>query len=238
MSRARAGLPRLHLITSAEVLGARGFMDRAAAVLAACGPELALHIRGHRLDGGPLLGIARGLAPAGAAMLLVNDRLDVALAAGVGAQIGQRSLPVTAARRLLGSRWLGYSAHAAREAEDAMADGADFVVLGTIFATASHPGWRPAGVALVGAAARVAPVIAIGGVTPERVGACVAAGAHGVAVLGGVWQSGDPVAAAGAYLQALHEALPSDAGSGATAPGAGPPDGVGQRNGSGRERER
>lgn len=200
-----ASLPRLHLITSDEVLGAGDFLGRARAVLAAHGPDVALHVRGHGLDGGPLLRVARELAPAGGA-LLVNDRLDVALVGGTGAQIGRHSLPVSAARQLLPDHWLGYSAHAVQEAEDAVHDGADFVVLGTIFATVSHPGWQGAGVGLVRSAARVAPVVAIGGVTPDRVDACVEAGAYGVAVLGGVWRADDPVAATGLYLEALNAA--------------------------------
>lgn len=220
MSPGRAGLPRLHLVTSDAVLGAPDFVDRATAVLAAHGPGVALHVRGHGMDGGALLRIVRALAHAGAAMLLVNDRLDVALAADVGAQIGRRSLPVPVARRLLPRRWLGYSAHAATEAEDAVREGADFVVLGTIFATASHPGDGGAGVGLVRAAAPVAPVVAIGGITPERVAPCLAAGAHGVAVLGGVWTTDDPVAATGSYLQALEAARPAT-GDGAGAGGLG-----------------
>jgi thiamine-phosphate diphosphorylase len=220
VSRGRTGLPRLHLVTSDAVLGAPDFVGRATAVLAAHGPGVALHVRGHGLDGATLLRIVRALAPAGAAMLLVNDRLDVALAADVGAQIGRRALPVSVARRLLPHRWLGYSAHAAGEAENAVREGADFVVLGTIFATPSHPGAGGAGVGLVRAAAPVAPVVAIGGITPERVAPCVAAGAHGVAVLGGVWTTDDPVAATGSYLQAL-AAAPQATGDGSDAAGRG-----------------
>ena len=221
----RTGLPRLHLVTSDAVLTTAGFLDRAQALLERHGAAVAVHVRGHGLGGARLLAIARALAAAAPAMLLVNDRLDVALAAGAraGAQIGARSLPVCAARALLAGRWLGYSAHAAQEAQDAMADGADFVVLGTIFATASHPGRPAAGVSLVRQAASVAPVLAIGGVTPERVRACLAAGAHGVAVLGGVWNRDDPADAAAAYLAALSDA--AAAGATDAAPGPEGPDG-------------
>ncbi|MEJ2215966.1 MAG: thiamine phosphate synthase [Gemmatimonadota bacterium] len=201
----RADLPRLHVITSDDVLRAPGFLDRARALVGVHGPAMALHVRGHGLGGRELLAIVRGLA--GASTLLVNDRLDVALATDAGAQIGCRSLPVAAARRLLPDRWLGYSAHAAQEAEDAVRAGADFVVLGTIFATPSHPGWNGSGTGLVRETARVAPVIAIGGITPERVEPCLAAGARGVAVLGGVWRTDDPVAAVTSYLDALDRAV-------------------------------
>ncbi|MEJ2502883.1 MAG: thiamine phosphate synthase, partial [Gemmatimonadota bacterium] len=81
---------------------------------------------------------------------------------------------------------------------------ADFLVLGTIWPTASHPGRPgagPEGIAVV--AARVAvPIVAIGGVTPDRGVRARRAGAHGIAVLRGVWEARDPGEAAAAYIEA------------------------------------
>jgi thiamine-phosphate diphosphorylase len=206
-------LARLHLVTDDAVLRAVDFRARAQAVLAAHGPAIALHVRGHGLAAAELFGIVEDLAFAGdaaGAEILVNDRVDIALAAGTdGVQLGRRSLPVGAARGLLGvDAWIGYSAHEAEEAAQAAADGADFILIGTVYETASHPGRAPAGTALVRAAvAAVAPadvpILAIGGVTPERVGELLEAGAYGVAALGGVWHTADPVAAAARYLAAL-----------------------------------
>ncbi len=206
---------RLHLVTSDAVLEAPGFPDRAAAVLEACGPAAALHVRGHGMGGRVLCDVAGALlAVPGRGPLLVNDRVDVALGIGAdGVQLGRRSLPVRQARRLLGARAvLGYSAHAAGEAAGAADEGADFVVLGAVYPTPSHPGEPGAGTALLEAARAVTacPIVAIGGITPERVAAVTAAGARGVAVLSGVWDADDAVAAAGRYLAALAAAEGKD----------------------------
>lgn len=203
-------LPRLHLVTSDEVLADAVFIDRARAVLDAHGADVALHVRGHGHTGRALHDVAAPLArrarDAGA-VLLVNDRLDVALTtAAHGVQLGRRSLPVEVARALLGADGLiGYSAHRVREAVEAVEAGADFVVLGPVHATPSHPGRDGAGPGLVAEAVRVvaAPVLGIGGITPERVPELMAAGARGVAVLSGVWAASDPVSAAGRYLEML-----------------------------------
>lgn len=204
------GTPRFHLVTSDAVVSAAGFVERAAEVLRAHGGVVALHVRAHGLPGRTLCDAAAALvqrARETGGLVLVNDRLDVALVAGAhGAQLGRRSLSVRVARRLLGQgARIGYSAHSVAESVTVAAEGVDFVVLGTIYATRSHPersGAGPALVAETAGAVRV-PVLAIGGITPERVADVLAAGAHGVAVLSGVWHEADPVAAVGRYLEAL-----------------------------------
>jgi thiamine-phosphate diphosphorylase len=216
--RGAVDIPRLHLVTNDPVIAAAGFVDRAAAVLDAYGPAVALHVRGHASTGGGLYRLAESLAGAAAAvgaLVVVNDRVDVALAAGCGAQLGRRSIPVPAARTLLGpGAVVGYSAHEAGEAASMAGTGVDFVVLGTIWSSASHPGEPAAGTSLIAAAvealaataatgAAAVPIVAIGGVTPARVREAMAAGAHGVAVLSGVWGAGDPVAATAGYLHAM-----------------------------------
>ncbi|MFW6079153.1 MAG: thiamine phosphate synthase [Gemmatimonadota bacterium] len=203
--------PRLHLVTDDEVLRDPAFRPRAARVLAEHGTRIALHVRGHGLGGRELHGIAaelREAADAAGATLLVNDRVDVALTAGAdGVQLGRRSLPIERARALLGiDAWIGWSAHdAGRGAKRAVDAGADFVVVGTIYPTASHPGRPAAGPGRVESvvARTSAPVIAIGGVTPARVPELREAGAYGVAVLSGVWRDPDPAVAVGRYLAML-----------------------------------
>jgi thiamine-phosphate diphosphorylase len=142
-------------------------------------------------------------------MLVVNDRVDVALSVDVdGAHVGGRSLPVAAARRLLGpERWLGASCHNARQAAAARWDGADYVLLGTIFATPTHPGvagMGPEGLAATLARLRGCPVIGIGGIDPAKVSDVLRVGAHGVAVVRGVWDAPDPARAVRRYVQAIH----------------------------------
>lgn len=207
-------IPRLHLVTNAATLRERGFVDRARAVLEARGPAIALHLRGHGLSTAELWRLGSELAPVAAtsgATLLVNDRVDVALAVrSDGAHLGRRSIPVDVARRLLGpDAVIGYSAHAVDEAVGAVAAGADYVLAGTVYASASHPGEAPAGVEWLAEVTRevASPVLAIGGITPERVAEVVGAGAHGAAVLSGVWAADDAVRAVERYLEPLEAAV-------------------------------
>ena len=208
-------VPRLHVVTDDAVLASEGFVGRARRVLEvggeAGGAALALHVRGPRSSGCRLFELVRaihGAARGSGAWLLVNDRVDVALAADAhGAHLGERSLPVPVVRGLLGpERVVGASAHDAAALAKVAADGANHAFVGTVFPTASHPG-RPGigaeGLAEVVGAAPDLPVLAIGGIDIGRVATARAAGAHGVAVLSGIWSRRDPGAAAIEYLAAL-----------------------------------
>ena len=104
---------------------------------------------------------------------------------------------IAMARARLGERvWIGWSAHSVVEAAEARRDGADAVLLSPVFPTASKPGARALGVEAIAAAvaAGAGPVRALGGVTAERAAALREAGAHGVAVMGAVFDSGGPAA--------------------------------------------
>lgn len=218
----RGLLPRLHVVTDDGVLAGPGFGRLAPIMLDAGGSDLALHVRGPRTTGARLHAHAAALvepAEDSGALLLVNDRVDVALTTCAhGAHLGARSLPVGEARALLGrDRVVGLSVHSAPELTRAAADGANHAFVGTVFPTDSHPGRAGLGVAGLtdlltdaGGAPTTGhlPVLAIGGMTPERVGEVAAAGAWGVAVLGGIWRAPDPVAALEDYLAALRSAYP------------------------------
>jgi thiamine-phosphate pyrophosphorylase len=121
--------------------------------------------------------------------VIVNDRPDVALAAGAaGVQLRADGVSAADARQL-GPDWIvGCSVHSAEEAERAAAGGADFVLFGTVFPTTSKPsGHRAAGVPALASAVRAAsrvPVLAIGGVSPGNVMQVANAGAAGVAAIG------------------------------------------------------
>jgi len=130
----------------------------------------------------------------------------VALAAGAdGAHLPAASLPIAVARALLGpDAWIGRSTHAARDAEAAAADGADYVVLGPIFATPSKEAYGlPLGVTALGAVRGTTPIVAIGGIDLANAAATRAAGAHGVAVIRAILDAADPAAAARALRAAI-----------------------------------
>ncbi len=134
------------------------------------------------------------------AALVVNDRLDVALATGAdGVQLGAGSLPVAAARQVVGRRMaIGASVHGVEEGAQAEKDGADYLILGTIYPSRSHPSYTASGAALVReVVARASiPVFAIGGVTEANVSEVIAAGAQGAAVISAILADSDPEAAA------------------------------------------
>lgn len=202
----RPELPRLHAITD-ERIARRPDLEGIAAALAAGAPGLALHARGHTLTGLEHYHLAVRLRPTPSATvhLFVNDRLDVALAARAdGVQLRTGSLDVADARAL-GPDWLvGRSVHTPAEAAAAQAAGADYLLAGPVFPTATHPGAAPLGLEDMRAVAAVGlPVIAIGGVTAERIADLRAAGAWGVAAIRALWDADDPAGAARAMEKAL-----------------------------------
>jgi len=144
------------------------------------------------------------------AVFIVNDRVDLALAAGAdGVHLGQDDLPPRAARPLLRAGMiLGLSTHSVDQARAAQAAGADYVAVGSLFPTLTKPDFQLVGPALVRelrAEIRV-PLIGIGGVTPANVAEAVRAGADGVAVISAVCGADDPEAATRAFLDAIRGA--------------------------------
>lgn len=201
-------IPPLHAVTNDGVATRGDFVARAGEVLAAGGPDVALHLRAPAASGRRMLELAERLsemARASGSLLIVNDRVDVAMAAGAdGVQLGARGLTVADARRLVGeARLIGASVHSAEEAREAFGGGADYLLGGTVYASASHPGRSGAGVRLIAEIAALGrPVVAIGGVTPERVPELRRAGAAGVAAIRGVWDDPSPGDAVRRYLEA------------------------------------
>jgi thiamine-phosphate diphosphorylase len=208
-------VPRLHLVTDDRVLRDPGFAQKARAVLEEGGEYVALHLRGPHTRGRDLHDLAAHLREPAAlsrSMLLVNDRLDVVLALGLrGGHLGQRSLVPEVARKLLGpGRILGLSVHSGSEALEGKGKVLDYLVAGTVYPSSSHPGGETAGPGRIREIREVTllPVLAIGGITPGNVVEVMGAGAHGVAVLSGVWGREDPAAAVREYLDALREKKP------------------------------
>lgn len=203
-------LPRLHAVTDADVIAVPDFGVRAAAI-AAAGPAVALHARDRKAGGAELARVAArllALARPPEAAVFVNGRPDVAAAVGAqGVQLAAGDLSPADARLVLGPGWIGRSVHAVGEAEMAVAEGADFLLVGSVYETPTHPGRAAVGLGLVRAAATLGrPVIAIGGIDPARAREVCDAGAYGVAAIGALWRAADPAAATLALLAPWTEA--------------------------------
>ena len=160
-----------------------------------------VQLREKDMTAGQLLQIARKLRAVteGNSLLIVNDRLDVALLSGAdGVQLGEEAMGVAEARKLIGPNLLiGSSVHSVEGAVAAESNGADFLVLGAIFETTTHPGVETGGLALVEAVTRRVrlPVLGIGGITPANVRSVIDTGAAGAAVITAISMSPDPRAA-------------------------------------------
>jgi thiamine-phosphate pyrophosphorylase len=221
-------LGRLLVVTDRRAAEARGadVRDVVARALAGVPPGGAVvQLREKDLPARALLQLARGLievAHERRCPLLVNDRIDVALAASAdGVHLPEAGLPIAAARRLShpGPFLVGMSVHSADGAGAAARDGADLVVCGPIWDTPSKrdSGLAPLGVEALRAAARAmtatgspARLYAIGGITgPENAEAAARAGAHGVAAIRGLFDAEDPTAAAAALYGAASAARSS-----------------------------
>jgi thiamine-phosphate pyrophosphorylase len=152
----------------------------------------AIQLRERDLPTGELLSLAqavREMAAPRAVPLILNDRVDLVLALNLdGVHLRSDSLPVSSARRLLGpGRLIGISTHSIEEIRQANQDGADYIVFGPIFDTPSKRSFGPPlGLDLLAAVCResTVPILAIGGITLERVHDVRRSGAHGVAVIG------------------------------------------------------
>lgn len=139
---------------------------------------------------------------------IVNDRVDVAIAADAhGVHLGQEDFPIPLARRLLGDdRIIGGSAVTLEEGKKCLTEGADYIGFGPVYPTNSKPDAGPvAGIDLLKQLADVAslPIIAIGGVDEHNAPEVIRAGAHGIAVISAVCCQDDPEGA----TRALHQAL-------------------------------
>ncbi len=142
------------------------------------------------------------------AKLIINDRTDVCLAVHAdGVHLRTDSLPIPSVRRMLGpGPLIGKSTHSTREAAEAAREGADFVVLGPIYATPSKRAMgTPLGLSAIKAATEATsiPVLAVGGMNRPRIRAALERGAAGVALISAVLAAPDPRAAAAALLREL-----------------------------------
>lgn len=145
-----------------------------------------LQLRAPELSAAELEREAGKLVPASPVPVVISSRVDVALAAeAAGVHLPERDITPADARRLLGERLVGRSVHSAEAAVEAERAGADYVVFGPVWPSATHPDVAPSGVHALSEVARAVriPVLAIGGITEERIDECHRAGAAGYAAI-------------------------------------------------------
>jgi thiamine-phosphate pyrophosphorylase len=185
--------------------------ELADAVLGA-GVDL-IQLRDKQAEAGPLLeasAVLRAAAERHDALFAVNDRADIALAAGADVlHLGQDDLPLDWARRILGDDvLLGRSTHDLTQATRAAAEPWDYLVAGPVWATATKPGRPATGTALLEAVAALDPPqpwFAIGGITPANLPEVTATGATRVVVVRAVTDAPDPATATRALRERLVE---------------------------------
>lgn len=169
-----------------------------------------LQLRAKSLAAGEMMSVTSRMIAALTAhgsRVLVNDRADVALAAGAaGVHVGAEDLPVHAAREVLGAEAIiGYSTHSIADVMAARTLSVDYIGFGPVFESPTKAGVRePRGVELLAEACRVSavPVVAIGGVTLATAASCWRAGAASVAVISELERASDPSSLVRAYWRA------------------------------------
>ncbi len=201
--------PSLYLVTDQRLCGERNVLDVVG--LAVRGGASLVQLREKRLDMRALVDLASALmgllAPFGVP-LIINDRVDVALAVGAaGVHLGQNDMPAELARHLLGpSALLGLSVENLRQLREAERLDVDYYGLSPLFPTPTKPDlettWGLDGL-VVARQATLRPLVAIGGIGPDNASAAIRAGADGVAVVSAICAAPDPLQAAEELLRAV-----------------------------------
>jgi thiamine-phosphate pyrophosphorylase len=197
----------LYLVTDRKQTGGRDLLWVLEQALK--GGVKAIQLREKDLDGKAFFDLAektRDLCGRYRAALFINDRVDVALAVDAdGVQLGKDSIPIAAARRLLGPlKLIGASIHALVEAKDAQREGADFILFGPVYFTPSKAAYgAPQGLAALKEIVEnmAVPVYAIGGIKPGHIMEVRQTGIRGVALISAVLGSHDPNEATATILR-------------------------------------
>ena len=171
--------------------------------------QVRLKPRGQPLDAAALVRIARmarRICDDAGAALIINDRVDVALAADAdGVHLGQTDLPIEEARRLAPDLWIGISTHNLAQVRAAVEVGADYLGFGPVFATTTKENPDPVqgldGLRAAVAEASGHPVVAIGGITPSQVSNVYRTGAHAICAIGAVNHARDPLDSARQFVR-------------------------------------
>jgi thiamine-phosphate pyrophosphorylase len=203
-----------YVILDRSATGGRNLEILLEAVLA--GGSRMLQLREKEWPSGRIFPLAQrllGQCRRAGATFIVNDRVDLALALGAdGVHLGQDDLPPAAARPLLRPGMiLGLSTHSREQARAAQAAGADYVAVGSIFPTGTKPDFQLVGPGLIRELRGEikAPIVGIGGITPDNVADVIRAGADGVAVISAVGAAPDPEGATRRLIDAIRAARSS-----------------------------
>jgi len=194
-------LPRLYAIVDRDALDARGIT---AGEFAQELRDAGVRLVQYRDKGGSpqqilcaAAEISQVFAGVDDAVLVMNDRADIALLAGWGVHVGHTDMSPANARKLLGAAAMGVSTHNEAQVLAADAGAADYVAIGPVFATASKSDTEPV-VGLEGVrrarSLTSKPLVAIGGITRENARSVIEAGADSVAVIGALLAVGEPSA--------------------------------------------
>lgn len=200
---------RLYLITDRHQAPGGGLLTTVEEALA--GGVRAVQLREKDIPPRSLLELAhamRKLTDRYGAKLIINDRADIALAAGAdGVHLGEAGIPADAARRLLGNdKLIGVSCHSRESALAAAEAGADFITFGPVYPTPSKAAYgAPVGLNLLAEAVSLLsiPVFALGGIKRENTPDTLAAGAAGIALISAIIAAGNPEEEARAFLSLL-----------------------------------
>jgi thiamine-phosphate pyrophosphorylase len=207
-----ADLLRLMVITDAALAAPRSIDE--VVDLALAGGARTIQLRDKESSAASLLETARRILPmvrAAGGILIVNDRVDVAIASeSDGVHLGPDDIPVAAVRAVVPRPFLiGYSADSPEEARRAEDDGADYIGCGSVWITSTKDvGSEAIGLARLDDVARsvTIPVIAIGGITVDRAAEVARTSARGVAVVGAIMRTADPTDATRRLLAAIRRA--------------------------------
>jgi thiamine-phosphate pyrophosphorylase len=194
-AKRKLGQMRLYVLISSE-LCRKGPLEVAKDVLV--GGADCVQLREKQMASGQYLALAKEigqLCRQQGKLFIVNDRPDIAVAAGAdGVHLGQDDLPIAGARKVLPSQMIiGLSTHSIAQAKKAVDDGADYISVGPVFATATKPSAEPVGIEYVQQVAQIdLPQVAIGGISLDNIAEVIAAGAKCVGVCSAIICSDNP----------------------------------------------
>lgn len=195
-------LPHLYLITDRQQVANKNLFLETIEELLQAGVKM-IQLREKDLTAAELYPLAKSLRKMTQhhkSLLLINDRIDLALAVEAdGVHLGHHSLPINVARKILGPKFLiGASTHSVPQVESAGRQGADFVTFGPIYFTPSKAAYgNPVGLESLHDVATVSsiPIYALGGIKEDNARATLEAGAHGIAVISALLSASSPSSA-------------------------------------------